>query len=291
VFPVTEDINQAYVGVRGIVYVETRDDVFQFQVMLRVLNLGAVTWVPRDVLVQLPSGFKAFGADKSMTDVRFEPEESRGARLLGTFSPGQHEVSFRFQMPKGRDPNASFRLGILPHTFELRVIAAAAPTMRLEVPGFEEPQVDQTQNGQRVLVTRRLFSATEPVTEFSIGLSGLPVPGPGRWIAALIAALLAGSGFAAAWGYLNFDAPGKIKPEEEVFAARELILKELVLVEQARLAGDLGPRAHGEARKALVDALARLGTRALGPTKARRRTGSSKRSSEPTERPAPPSTA
>jgi hypothetical protein len=290
VYPVTHDVSQTYIGLRGIIFIETRDDIFQFQVMMRVLNLGAVTWVPRDVSVSLPRGFKAFGAEKGMTDTRFEVDEGRGAKLLGTFTPGQHEVSFRFQVPKVRDPSASFELGLLPHVYEMRVIAAASPTMKLDVSGFEEPRVDQTQNGQRVLVTRRLFNAKEQVSSFSVHLSGLPVPGPGRWIAAVIAALLAASGFGAARGYLNFDAPGKLKPDEELVVARELILKELVLVERARQAGDLGPRAHTDARRALIDALARLGPRALGSTKAKRR-GAIKRAVDPAERPAPPSTA
>jgi len=162
--------------------------------------------------------------------------------------------------------------------------------MKLEAGGFEAPVVDQTQNGQRVLVTRRMFDAKEATSSFVIHLSGLPVPGPGRWIAAVIAALLAASGFGAARGYLSFDAPGKLKRDEELVAARELILKELVLVERARQAGDLGPRAHSDARKSLVDALARLGPGALGSAKSKRR-ASAKRSQDPAERPAPPSTA
>ena len=119
-------------------------------------------------------------------------------------------------------------------------------------------------------------------------------PGPGRWIAALLAALLAASGFGAAWGYLSFDAPGKTKRDEEVVVARELLLEELVVVERARREGDLGPRAHSDARKALLDALARLGPAALetalaAPKKSRKAPGS-RRSEEPAERPESPST-
>jgi hypothetical protein len=292
VFPVTDDIGKAYVGVRGITYVEARDELFQFQVMYRIFNVGAVTWVPRGVRFELPAGSKAFSADRSMTDVRFESDDPNGVVLRGTITPGQHDASFRFQVEKDRVESAYFSLGILPHTYEMRVIAAASPAMKLDVPGFEVPQVDQTQNGQRVLVTRRLFEATDREAKtYSIGLHGLPVPGPGRWIAALIAALLAASGFGAAWGYLNFDAPGRLKRDEELATARELILAELVEVEQARKAGELGPRAHGEARKLLLDALARLGTATLAPPKARRRAGATKAAKEPAERPAPPSTA
>ncbi|MDQ2645890.1 MAG: hypothetical protein M3020_18895 [Myxococcota bacterium] len=294
VFPVVRDVDQAYVGMRGIVYIETRDDVFQFQVMMRILNLGAVSWVPDNVTIKLPSGFKAFAAEKGMTDVRWEPDEERGAKLLGTFTPGQHDASFRFQVPKQREANAYFTLGMLPHVFEMRVIAAASATMTLTVDGYEPPRTDQTENGQRVVVTRRVFDANDKVETVNITLSGLPVPGPGRWIAALLAAALAASGFGAAWGYLSFDAPGKTKRDEELEVARELLLEELVVVERARREGDLGPRAHSDARKALLDALARLGPAALetalAAPKKSRKTAGSRRSEEPAERPESPST-
>lgn len=290
VFPVTQNVEDALVGIRGIVYVETRDDVFQFQVMLRVINVGAITWVPQGVGMRLPPGFKAFAAERGMTDARFEVDGTTGARLLGTYTPGQHDVSFRFQLDKARDPSATFTLGLLPRVYEMRVIAAASPTMQLAVGGFEEPRTDRTQNGQRVLVTRKQFDPAEKVDAFTIDLSGLPVPGPGRWIAALLAAALAGSGLAAARGYLSFDAPGKLRRDEEVLAARELILKELVAVERARRAGELGPRAHSDAKKTLVAALARLGPGALEATRPRRRTGA-RRSEDSAERPVPPSTA
>ncbi len=207
VFPVTRDIDKSYIGMRGILYVETRDDIFQFQLMMRILNLGAVSWVPDNVTIKLPSGFKAFSAEKGMTDVRFEADEDRGAKLLGTFAPGQHDASFRFQVPKQREANAYFTLGMLPHVFEMRVIAAASASMTLTVDGYEPPRTDQTENGQRVVVTRRVFDAGDKTEAVNITLSGLPVPGPGRWIAALLAAALAASGFGAAWGYLSFDAP------------------------------------------------------------------------------------
>ena len=294
VFPVVRDVDQAYVGMRGIIYVETRDDVFQFQVMMRILNLGAVTWVPDRVSIKLPSGFKAFAAEKGMTDVRWEADEDRGAKLLGTFTPGQHDASFRFQVPKQRDPSAYFTLGMLPHVFEMRVIAAASASMTLTVDGYEPPRTDQTENVQRVVLTRRVFDANDKVETINITLSGLPVPGPGRWIAALLAAALAASGFGAAWGYLSFDAPGRAKRDEELLVARDLILDELVLVEQARRAGDLGPRAHTDARKTLLDALARLGPEALetqAPARKKSRKGpGARRADEPTERPESSST-
>lgn len=264
VFPVTRNIREALVGMRGFLYIEPRDDIFQFQVLYRVFNIGAVTWVPDDVVMRLPPGFKAFSGDRGMTDTRFEQVEGQGARLVGTFPPGQHDVGFRFQLPKERVKTAFFGVGLLPNVAEMRVIAEASTNMALDVEGFEPTQSDTNQRGQRVLVTRRVVGVEgDPLDRVSVTLSGLPVPGPGRWIAALLAALLAGSGVAAAAGWLNFDAPGREKRDEELVRARELLLQELVELESARRAGDLGPRAHADAKKTLLDALMRLGPEAL----------------------------
>lgn len=268
VFPVTRNIKEALVGMRGFLYIEPRDDIFQFQVLYRVFNIGAVTWVPDDVVMELPAEFKAFSAERGMTDIRFEQVEGKGARLVGTFPPGQHDVGFRFQLPKERVETAFFGVGLLPHVAEMRVIAEASTNMTLDVEGFEPTRSDTNPRGQRVLVTRKLMGVEgEPLQRIAVTLSGLPVPGPGRWIAALIAALLAGSGGAAAAGWLRFDAPGRDRRGEELVQARELLLQELVELESARRAGELGPRAHADAKKQLLDALVRLGPEALAPSR------------------------
>src|SRR5690606_41931326 len=95
VFPVTRNIREALVGMRGFLYIEPRDDIFQFQVLYRVFNIGAVTWVPDDVVMELPAEFTAFSAERGVTDIRFEPVAGKGARLGGAFPPGQPDVGFR----------------------------------------------------------------------------------------------------------------------------------------------------------------------------------------------------
>lgn len=270
VFPVTRDLNEALVGMRSFVYIEPRDDVFVFELLYRVFNVGGVTWVPNDVVVELPTGFKAFNAQRGMTDVGFEVVEGVGARLKGTFTPGQHDVSARFQIPKGTDSSATFRLGTLPRVAELRVIAEASAQMRLEVDGFETPQVASNQQGKRVLVTRKLLEHGDELQKgFSITLSGLPVPGYGRWVAVALALGLAGVGFAAARGMLELgDSNSKTR---DLKNAREVLLGELVEVERSRERGDLGPTAYADARRVLLSALARLGRDALEPATARKK--------------------
>jgi hypothetical protein len=258
VYPVTRNIEEASVGSRGFVYVETRDDVFQFEVLFRVFNMGSVTWVPEGALLTLPAGFKAFKAGEAMTDVRFEEEPGRGARLAGTFSPGQHNVSFRFQLPREEESSAAFRFGLLPHTAEIRFIAEAAPTMQLDIEGFEKPQTDVNQNGQRVVVTRHVAQRGQPTLKsFDVVLSGIPTPGSGRWIAVLIAAAMAALGVAAFRGKLGQETQQDLQ-ERDADRAQKVLLDELVELTRAKRDARIGPSTFETARRTLVEALARI---------------------------------
>ncbi|HEY5376234.1 MAG TPA: hypothetical protein VIK01_21285 [Polyangiaceae bacterium] len=259
VYPSTPDIDKAMIGMRGYMYIETRDDVFQFEVLFRVFNVGQVTWVPKDVVVQLPKGFKAFKAQESMTDVHFEQVDGVGARFKGTFSPGQNEASFRFQMPKSNEDSASFHMSLPPHVAEMRVIAEASSTMNLEVDGFQPPVPTSNQNGQRVLVSvKQLQRRDEEIKDFVATLSGIPTPGPGRWVAVLVALCMAIGGVFAARGAFDDAGAGKDAAADKK-RAREILLRELIALEAARRAEKIGPRSYDQSRLRLIDAIARLG--------------------------------
>jgi hypothetical protein len=267
VYPSTSEIEQAQFGMRGYLYVETRDDVFQFEALFRVFNVGQVTWVPKDVVVQLPKGFKAFKAQDGMTDVRFEAVDGVGARLKGTFPPGQNEASFRFQLPKANDDTLTFGMGLPPHVAEMRVIAEASSQMNLEVAGFQPPVPTANNNGQRVLVSvKQLVRRDEELKEFVATLSGIPTPGPGRWFALAIALCMCVGGVFAANGAFDDASEGKDLAADKK-RARELLLRELVALEAARRAERIGPRSYEQSRSALIDAIARLGLPAEGPRK------------------------
>ncbi|MEI9953777.1 MAG: hypothetical protein WDO74_33565 [Pseudomonadota bacterium] len=259
VFPATSDSERAAFGMRGYLYIETRDDVFQCEALFRVFNVGQITWVPNDVVITLPKGFKAFKAQEGMTDVRFEPVEGVGARLKGTFSPGQAEASFRFQLPKANDDSLTFRMSVPPHVAEMRVIAEASSTMNLAVDGFQPPVATANQNGQRVLVSvKQLRDRNEEIKDFTATLSGIPTPGPGRWFAIAIAGCMAIGGVFAARGAFDDAAGGKDVAADKK-RARELLLGELVALEAARREERIGPRSYQQSRVALIDAIARLG--------------------------------
>jgi len=259
VYPVTRNPAEAAVGAIGYVYVETRDDVFQFEVLFRYGNRSTVTWVPENARMSLPSGFKAFKAGEAMTDVRFEEEPGRGVKLNGTFAPGQQSASFRFQVPRKEETSASLHFGLPPHVGEIRFIAEAAQGMEIDVEGFEKPQTDVSQTGQRVLVTRRVAvrGQSSGLGDFTASLAGIPTPGAGRWIAALIATVLAGLGFAAFRGKLGNERNADLQ-DRDAERARRLLLDELVQLTRARREERIGPSTYESARRALVEALARI---------------------------------
>ncbi len=270
VFPSTSDIEAAMVGMRGYLYIETREDVFQCEALFRVFNVGGVTWVPNNVVIRLPQGFKAFKAQESMTDVGATLVDGVGAKLKGTFSPGQSEVSFRFQVPKNVEDTAIFRMGLPPHVAEMRVIAEASATMNLDVESFDRPVPTTNNNGQRVLVAvKQLRRRDEEIKGFVATLSGIPVPGPGRWVAVLLALGLSLSGVFAARGAFDDVSAGKNALADKK-KARDLLLRELVLLEAARRKKRIGPRSYQQSHDQLVDAIARLGLppeRATRPSK------------------------
>ena len=259
VFPVTRRVEEASVGGIVYVYVETRDDVFQFEVLARYGNRARLTWVPENARMSLPSGFKAFKAGESLTDVRFEEEPGRGVKLSGTLSPGEHQASFRFQVPRHEESSAAFHFGLPPHVAEARFIAEAAPSMEVDVDGFEKPQSDVSQTGQRVLVTRRVAVRGESngLGGFIAQLSGIPTPGNGRWIAVLIAGALAALGFAAFRGKIGDETQAELH-ERDAERARRVLLDEVVDLTRAKRDARIGPGTYESARRTLVDALSRI---------------------------------
>jgi hypothetical protein len=200
--------------------------------------------------------------------------EGRGARLAGTYPPGQRDVSFRFQVPKPADPQVTFKARPPPRTVEQRVIAVAGKNMTLSVDDFEPVQDATGPRGDRVLVTRKLVSRGSPeVGPFVVTLSGLPVPGSGRWVAAALALAFAFVGGAAAAGKLSLVSTERTEGDRA--RARELLLDELVSLEHAKQRSEIGPSAYERTRRALADSLARIGLpseakRAKRPAKEKR---------------------
>ena len=116
-----------------------------------------------------------------------------------------------------------------------------------------------------------------------VTLSGLPTPGPGRWIAVALAVLALGAGIfssASAAAAIDDDA------RQDMVDAREALLSELVALERAHKDGSVGPRTYARVRASLLDALARIVRRSSRPAEAHQeaRPGGSPRLAPPPKR-------
>jgi len=256
VYDVSSDLSQQQLGMFCFMFVETRDDVFAFEVMFRVYNIGRTAWVPKNVRIGLPEGWKAFRAQEGMSDARVEADDD-GLSLLGTFSPGQHEVAFTFNVTNSQRETRSFTLELPPRVGQLQLVAGAPRGMTLEAVGFDPARPIPSRNGQRSLGTvKRLQPGEEPLRQLTFTLGGIPVRGNGAWFALGIAGLLMVAGIAA--GATTKRNHRSQRAPEELTEAQDLILDELVRLAQAHRRGEIGPRTFQRARLSLLNAIARL---------------------------------
>jgi len=250
------DVRHALVAFEAMVYIEPRDSVFQFDVLYRLYNVGASVWVPNTVQVSLPRNSQAFNVPDSGDDVVLKASDG-GVRFAGAVTPGQHQLSFTFQVPRRNSPFASFDLGLPPNVMQARVGVAATRGTELTVDGFQEAHPMASQTGQRLLVTMQAFDrAVRLPSELRIELGGLPTLGAGRIVAAVIAGCLALAGLVyALWRHRKAVRNSAEDLQER---ARGRLLQELAELEAARAAGNIGPKTYEDTRTTLVEALVRL---------------------------------
>jgi hypothetical protein len=259
VYPVTHDIRQALVVSQCVLYAEMKDDRLQVEQAVTFFNLGRTAWVPDDLVLGLPEGFTALNGQQAMGGEGIEPVEKRGARVRGTFGPGQHTIDFRWQLPYDGETNVSFDETLPPNLALARALAAASQDMRLVVTGFPEAQPRIDAQGERILVTERAMRRDEPpMAKLHVELRDLPTPGPAR----IIATLLAGLGVLGGVGYA-FSSRKQASPGTGAQEQRARLLAELEELERARASGDIGPKTYERARRELIDAIAR--SLAAGP--------------------------
>jgi len=256
-YPMVRDLKQAMVAMQSLVFVEPKDDVFQFEVVYDLFNIGRTTWVPEKQTLHLPTHWKGFNAQQSTEDVRVESVED-GVRLTGAVTPGQHQIVYTFQVPRKNTASAAFELDLPPNVMMAKVGLASSRSAELSVDGFSDPEPTASQNGQRLLVTSKTFDRSIHMpTELKLEVRGLPTLGVGRVVAAVVAIILAATG-------LLFALLRRGRTEAENAAqslqerARLRLIEELTELETAKLSGRIGPRTYQETRSALIDALVRL---------------------------------
>lgn len=176
IYPWTDVLRSALVGMRGFGYITRHDDTYQFDLEFDVYNIGAVTWVAKDVHFDLPRGWRALD-DTSTGDRRVVADGDSGVQLVGTFPPGKQAIDFSFQVPNNHDATASFKMGLPPHVALMEMWAESTPGMSMRIDGFPPAQHTTNKDGQPVLRTSRELRAGEPqMKQLSITLSGVPTP-------------------------------------------------------------------------------------------------------------------
>jgi hypothetical protein len=259
VYPVTNRVEDTLLGMQGIVYLELKDDVVQIDEIFEVYNLGATSWVPSNVVIDLPRGFKAFNAQRDMSDTGFDVVAERGAKMRGTFAPGQHQVQFRYQIPYEGAESAKIALSLPPRVIRMRVIAEASKTMTLRVDDFPNAVSDANQRGTRVLLTERQARPGDaPMTRLAITLDNIPTEGSAKWVTVAITAATLAFGVYIAREQEKSKRATSLAGEKDTERARARLVAEIAALDTAAKAGEIGPQAHARIRQALIDALARL---------------------------------
>jgi len=250
VYAVSKEIPQLVV-MQTLAYFELKDDRLQAEEVINVFNFGKVAWAPDGLIVPLPSGFTALTSQQQMSDQGVDPVEHEGARLRGTFAPGRHQVEFRWQLPYSGDKDVEFDLGMPPRTAAVRVMAAAAQQMHLNVEGFSPAQPSTDNQGNHILVVEREMHRDEVLQKVHVALNDIPTDGPARKIATGVAAVVVAFGLTYATQNRRRKAFGSPKAE------RQGLLAELEELERAHAEGEVGPKTYERARRDLIDAIAR----------------------------------
>ncbi|MEZ4300907.1 MAG: hypothetical protein R3B70_38590 [Polyangiaceae bacterium] len=257
VYQVTSNIEEALVGTQGLVYLALREDSVVLEHLYGIFNLGATAWVPQSQTIELPEGYKAFNRPDSMDGVGMDEVNGR-AELRGTIGPGRHDINFRYQVPLDNEARQTIKIELPPHVAQMRVMVESSKTMGVDVPGFPAARKTRNRDGKRVLVTEKMVTREEGgIRTLEVTLTGLPTPGPGRWIALLLGVGAVVTGLAYAQQRRDRKGPDA-ELRRDLVDAREAILRDIVELERRRRAGDIGPKTYQRLRGALLDALERL---------------------------------
>ncbi len=239
--------------VLGQTHLEYRDGRLHITEQTQLTNLGDETIVFGDGLhYPLPSGFKAFQSPAQMTDQRVVPDD-RGFLLKGSVPPGTITLNWAYDLPlDGSEARVAHDMPF--RTYAYRVFSDASPGMALEVDGFPDPQVHQSQ-GRRMLVTQLERNPEDPPFDrLVVSVRGIPTAGPLRWIA------IGGALVLLLFGFLLVTQGGR--SEQLRVDARERrkreILDAAVELSEARARGEVGPKYHARQMEALVAELASL---------------------------------
>ncbi len=255
VYPTTSNVKEAFVGFRGLTYVQMREDFFHVSAMYRVLNMSDRTFVPRGITMRVPPGAQAIDVESKVGDAGFDKVDDTTVALVGSFPPGHKDLQFVFQLPNENKKDLFFEMGVPPHLAEQRILVEKVPGMDLSVPGFGTVETTMGPDGKAVMFVQKVMQPGQAqLSSIRIELSGLPTIGPGRWVAVALALglSLGGIGFAFSRSSEKGDEDAQRK------RARDVLLEEMKLLETARSRDQIGPRTYEQTRREILLSLARL---------------------------------
>jgi hypothetical protein len=271
VYPPTDKLADTLFVIEAFIVLDVKQDTVAVNHMLRTLNFGRNAYTPKGVTMKLPPGARAFSGKDNMNGIGVVESKDGTAELVGTFPPGQAEITYRYSLPLRGGSTLALDLPLPPRVVQATVMVGAGPGMTLKIAGFPAATPARRRDGQRVLKTNRqpdmsrgvrgVLDKTSPEI-LSVMVTGLPTPGPGRWIALALAIAAAVGGVVglrrdqkrAADGNANLSDERR----EDLSEARDALLDEFVVLERARHDGEVGPRSYERLRGALLDALARV---------------------------------
>jgi len=237
-----------YVGATSLELKEERLRIVQ---QARLVNIGARTYVfPEDgLLVPLPKEAVAFQTEEVMTDQHLKEEPGKGVRISGSVPPGEITLMWGFDVPQ-TSTSAEFTFDLPWITFAYRVLADGAPGMTLDVDGFPPAELHSDGN-RRFYVTEIVKRVGEPpLRQVRVRLSGIPGPGPMRFIAVGLALLVVGLGVVVARGQQPVKVQARPDALRTLERERARLLERARELEAERERGEIGPEFH---RAALSD--------------------------------------
>lgn len=254
-FPVSSKLDKMLAAVEGVdTVIEVRDDQIEVSQMFEIVNAGTTTWsLGQGLNLTLPKGFKAVRAAEAMGDHTAVGTDT-GVRWAGSFPPGRSQLTYDYKLTYDGEPGVDLEIQLPPRVLAARVRVAASRGMEMTVDGFPPTQAESMPSGMKLLSTVKQGSPQDELKTLRIHIKGLPTQGNDRWFvtAAALAAVAAGI-------WLSQRAPAAVDREASSAARKRLrktLLAELVELDKAHKAGDVGPKAYARERTKLLDAIA-----------------------------------
>ncbi len=240
--PVTTDLRMLFQMI-GQTVVELRDDRLHISQQARLANAGGqVIVLPKDGLeIPLPEGYTAFSWQDQMTDQKGEELAGKGFRIRGSLPPGTVTLTWTFDLQRSGS-TAKIAINQPWRTYQYRVISEAPAGLKLRVSDF--PEAEAVRDNERdLLFTQRQNNPQDTNTaSFTIKLEGIPTPGPGRWIAVVLAVLVMGTGIVVAYKPASDAADRRLA----IDARKKELLALAKLTESEHERGDIGPQYRAE---------------------------------------------